>query len=597
MRYTLQITGKNTTREPGETLLIEFNSALVASASITSIDVSYSPHPLPVNSWHNLDLRWSHDKMSWSAWEPYTVNGVTDDATLAKATASGKAIYVQLKATRAGVSFAEVELTSVSINYTASAPPETPLESPFNDSNCVASSCSTTNFCNGCTISCDPSEMFMPYAHLGPAVAMYQNMNCVAAEIYGHCGRYFRVEPLQDSGDAVLKEYSIFDATDVKDIKFMVPNNEFPDNKFNYTELDMDFMQDGLEIQVIPQHFERAFGKGKMPQEKDFIYIPLLDRLFEVNSSYLFRGFMASPAYYKVMLFKADNNANVLKDRARPEIGEAFDEMTTDFEEVLREDLDKETERIIKPLQYRAISIGGNDHVRSAINVDLHIEEQDIYNYFTLLSRYHYDMASVPHDELGVRYKAKIPSSTRSALTFWIQPKKSALTEPLDNVVTNATGASGMTLSFTYGSTGPTSSPIIAPISSTLTIGSTSFTFPNLTMLPNEWYGCVLNMMPEFGQVELSLWAMRPKTEKSNELRLVYDLTLDCPADLDVSSTEPISLPGSDCNITSIRLWKSSIEEEKQPILLNQHLITDSHMTIMADDCVPPLRLPKQYTR
>jgi hypothetical protein len=90
---------------------------------------------------------------------------------------------------------------------------------------------------------------------------------------------------------------------------------------------------------------------------------------------------------------------------------------------------------------------------------------------------------------------------------------------------------------------------------------------------------------------------MRPKTEKSNELRLVYDLTLDCPADLDVSSTEPISLPGSDCNITSIRLWKSSIEEEKQPILLNQHLITDSHMTIMADDCVPPLRLPKQYTR
>lgn len=597
MRYRVQITGNNSTRNSGDTLVIEFNSALASVSSVASVDVEFEPWPLPSNVWHDIELRWSHDKMSWSAWAPYITNNSRDSAILQKVVDTGRDFFIQLKAIRAGVDTTELNATAATIIYSEGEEPEEALESPFNESNCSASSCLSTNYCNGFNLSCDPSALFRPYDSMGPAIKMFHDLNCVAAEIYGICVRYFRVEPLEESADAVLKEYSIFDATDVKDIKVMVPNNEIPDNRFTYTELDMDFMVDGFEIQIVPQHFERAFGKGKFPQENDFIYIPIIDRLFEVNSSYLFRSFMAEPAYHKVMLYKANDKTNVLKDRARPEIGEAVEDMTVSFEDILRKDIDEEADRITKPLQYKTISIGGYDHVRSAINETLEIKEEDVYNYFTLISKYRYDMSSVEHDQLAVRYKAKVPSTDRVAFSFWIQPTKSTLDHPTDIILTNATGASGMSLSLDYGLTGPTGSQIIAPVSANLTIGASSFAFDNLTTVAGQWYGFVLNVMPSFGQVELSIWEMKPASEKTTALRLAYHRVRDCDPTTTITSEDSISLPGSDCLLTSIRLWKESIEEEKQPTILNQYVVKDSHLSSMIDDCIPPLRMHKQYNR
>lgn len=57
----------------------------------------------------------------------------------------------------------------------------------------------------------------------------------------------------------------------------------------------------------------------------------------------------------------------------------------------------------------------GRSHTSTFFFVDdistLEIKEEDVYNYFTLISKYRYDMSSVEHDQLAVRYKAKVPSA------------------------------------------------------------------------------------------------------------------------------------------------------------------------------------------
>jgi hypothetical protein len=57
------------------------------------------------------------------------------------------------------------------------------------------------------------------------------------------------------------------------------------------------------------------------------------------------------------------------------------------------------------------------------------------------------------------------------------------------------------------------------------------------------------------------------------------------------------SLVGGTIGITNVRIWNESIEEEKQPLVLNQYVVRDSHLSLAIDNAIPPLRLVKEYVR
>jgi len=48
---------------------------------------------------------------------------------------------------------------------------------------------------------------------------------------------------------------------------------------------------------------------------------------------------------------------------------------------------------------------------------------------------------------------------------------------------------------------------------------------------------------------------------------------------------------------TNIRVWSQSIEEEKQPLLLNQFVVKDNDFGLIIDNAVPPIRLVREYVR
>lgn len=602
MNYELSITGNNATRDAGDTVVIELSSVLLRVAAVSGVSVSQSPAP-NFADYHELDVRWSHDKMAWSAWIPYRRGASAVADPFPGILAGGRDFFLNVRAVRAAASTGvPMELTGILVEFSQQALPEQAVVSPFAEDGCRAVACTVVNACSGVVAACDPAMLWRPYESMGQAVNTYEALACVTAEMWGHCVRYFRIEPdATVSGDAVLKEYSVYDAVDVKDIKVLVPDNVFPDNGFSYTPFDMDF-QEGLEVHILRQHFERAFGHTRRPQEKDFLYFPLLDRLFEVQSAYLFRGFMQAQVYYKAMLYKWQDRANVLRDRAMPAIDEYVDGMTTDFEELLRGEIDKQETIVTKPLQYRTISVGGYDHVRSQIHEDLVILEQDVQNYFTLVSKYHYNMSSVPPAVPAVTWKHTVSAgATESvAMSFWLAPRAHALgstgATSVDPVVVGQTsGGTGISVSAVYASGTASTSATLYGFQ--VSVGSTVHSFVGSTGLTaGEWVGCVLNVTPDFGQISMFLWTMRPSSEKTTNLRLIYSAT---------RSHEPVALaggapmwaPGGQHLLTNFRVWRTPVEEEKQPLVLNQYVVRDAHLAALIDNAVPPLKMPRTYVR
>ncbi len=593
MRYELSILSGNTTTVTGDVVVVSLSSKLRGVSSVVGLSVGQSPSA--ASDVHDLDVRWSRDGMSWSAWTPYYRGSTGQPTDPFPGVVSGGDFYLNVRATRAPFGTgAVVELRSVVLDFEQSLSEEAPVTSPFVEDPCSASACLGANQEAGIVMPCDSGTVWRPYDMVAPAVKMYEDLSCVLAEMYGHCVRYFRVAADKASGDAVLKEYSVFDAVDVKDIKVLVRDNEFPDNGFSFTPFDMDF-QEGLEVHILRSHFESAFGQSVRPQEKDFLYFPLLDRLFEVHSTYLKRDFMQAQVYHRVMLYKWQDRDNVMRDRADQRIDEYVDGLTLDFEETLRGPIEEQSDIVTKPLQYRTISVGGHDHVRSQMHEDLLVVEREVENYFTLVSKYHYDLSTVPTDEPALVWKYEVASGPTSgmAITAWVASKGSTVgTFPL--LVGQTAGGTGLSVHVVHaaGPSGQGSSATGFVVWS----GGASYSFTDVPGMTGEWRGVVLNVMPEFGQVQLSVWRMRPASEKTTNLSLVYSSVLPyAGGPLDGGSR--MWAPGGPHLLTNLRVWTAPVEEEKQPLLLNQYVVRDSHLASLVDNAVPPLRMPRTYAR
>jgi flavorubredoxin len=68
------------------------------------------------------------------------------------------------------------------------------------------------------------------------------------------------------------------------------------------------------------------------------------------------------------------------------------------------------------------------------------------------------------------------------------------------------------------------------------------------------------------------------------------------PTALDPTNTV-FTLKAGTTNITNVRVWKESMEEEKQPVTLNQYVVRDNDIALLIDNAIPPLRMVKEYVR
>ena len=278
---------------------------------------------------------------------------------------------------------------------------------------------------------CDPDDLFNPYGMLNNTRNMFNQLTNTVNNIFGHCIKYYKVKSDQRSKDVILKEYSLYSVVAMKDIKVLVPGNDFPTNEFQFNELGMGF--EDFEIHITRDEFQTAFGARSRPEERDYIYFPIVDRMYEVNSVALADPVVYKDIYYKVMLRKYQERNNV--DTPEPFKTE-LDDLTLSVDELFEAETRDEILKITKPQQYRTIGTGVNDYVRSELSSQLSISDSRINNNWVIVSKNYYELHKLVPNELAVKYRqlAKFTPSEDRAFTFWFQP-----TFGLEKAYTNIT--------------------------------------------------------------------------------------------------------------------------------------------------------------
>jgi hypothetical protein len=258
----------------------------------------------------------------------------------------------------------------------------------------------------------DPS--FRPY-NVDSAIGMFQELSFFTNQLYGHQVVYFRTLPESDSGDYVFKEWTLYKNIDRKCIKVMVKDNAFPDNMPKFTDFGIDF-QLPFEVELDHKYFQSIFGVNSEPRKRDFLYFPLLNRMFEIQGSYLHRGFMMAPTFWKIQLKKYNPNIDMLlTDDTRT----FLDNVITNAEQLFGEEVKKDIKDATMPEQYQKITTTF-DSARKALHPDL-IQRplKYTYNFAPLIENY-YDLSAILPSDLTINLTSDSPvvSTTQQIFTL-----------------------------------------------------------------------------------------------------------------------------------------------------------------------------------
>ena len=230
---------------------------------------------------------------------------------------------------------------------------------------------------------------FNPYA-VNTALNLYQDLSLSVNKLCGWEVNYYSVQAQSRSKDVVLKEYTLYDVVDEKCVKVMVPNNVFPDNKINYDPFGLQF-EEPFEIHIDKIYFESFFGRGAQPRKRDIIYFPLTNRIYEINSMYLFRDFMYAPVYFKIELKKYQPKSNTYyKD---PAYKEELDGIALNSQTLFGAEIIDQEKQLTKPQQYvTSTQDRSPDPIRSYLYAGLPIVGYDLNNNWTIVFNHYYDM-------------------------------------------------------------------------------------------------------------------------------------------------------------------------------------------------------------
>ena len=312
------------------------------------------------NEYDHSEILYSYsiDNVCWSCYMSY------DDA-LSNTVGLNSDFYIRVKISG---TICKVELDDQQIfDYT------TQLDSGFNFS------------------SEESSNLYNPYANLDAALELQQQLTENVSSIVGIPIYYFKLAPNVGSKDITFKEYTLMDVESVKQIKLVIADGQMPSSRPEFAEWGMDFQND-WETEITKQSFATAFGINAQPMEGDLIYIPIMKRMWMVNSAYEEKNgsLMWQATTFKLMLSKYQEKGSV-------DLGDTEDLVNSfvknKYEDLFGSDnngtLDSGEASIEAP-KYAAntlYQIFESDATRKSMTCDtIEIESNDLYYKGTLIS-------------------------------------------------------------------------------------------------------------------------------------------------------------------------------------------------------------------
>lgn len=491
------------------------------------------------------------------------------------------------------------------------------------------------------------------------AVQTYNALNYVANKLIGMDVKWFRAVPQQRAKDVIFQEYTLSNVEDTPIcMKVVLPNGQFPDSKYNYDLMGLSY-EIPLEVHIDKRFWESIAGVGTAPQKKDIVYFITPNKLYQVESSYLFRGFMEQETTWKINLTKFNPEAS---RRIPDALQETIDQYTVDTEEIFGSEKAANISKIVNEKQFSPLNSTSKDKFKY-LDENLKIVTLPINIYGTTVAQSFYDMSTSNYLS-AITYLGSdiITTDTNRSVTAWAMPRTINKNiydvdyiskDPSGYCITLKNTLTAFNVNDIFNISKPGSlnfyariidvsgymykciidQPVIDylnvvkldwmtqinykmqlknPINLLDGIGMLNQSVFSVNIYANqfikinygvqeyivildeklddnEWYAFVVNIGNTWGQYNVYVWKKHDSDELSKLQIIFYETIKLIP---EYVSVEHYEIKQSPSYLTNIRLYTTTIEEEKQSNDLLSYFIKDGDQIVIADNADSQLLAP-----
>jgi len=570
------VTGKNThfTRRfsTGSTIIINSTEFIVLSVdsdlqitvtipfTFTLSDVQFYAISNTSNKF-SYEFRWSNDGVNFSEYSVLDYLEVPGSLKYI-ITNSNDSIYVDIRFTVSSLE-ADNSITLLNSNIFrivgSTVSPELchiACEDPFStDGGAVIEVTSNAN-------------TFNPYAQ-NKSVNLYKQLNNIVSDMFGHEVNYFRTEPDTRTRDVSLMEYSLHNVVANKNIKILVPDNEFPEEANTFDIFGMEFAE--FEVHIVHDKFKDVFGDNLRPRTKDYMFIPIINKMYEISSVSIADEFNATRSYWRIKLVKYQDRSSVIK-------GDFEEDITLGIEDVFGEEIKDEQDSTIKPEQYQTVTHVVEDGVRTYINSSLKIIDYSLTNNYATISKNYYDLSNVQDNQPALEYgsSSEIKSGESLSTTMWFNPKFKVSNTTTYTMIGDS-NPNGFRLKLN-------TTDIIS-----ITGGITKTFNHNIVFDENSWYSIVLNINNTYNQISVTIFKLTEGANGVNTLSKVYSGSEPTASAIEWSYTDKFNLVGGALNVTNVRVFNKPMDNTEYLNMINQYVVKDNQHALVIDNAVPSL--------
>jgi len=453
--------------------------------------------------------------------------------------------------------------------------------------------CDTTNTLYGLT-SEDKSQLYNPYQQ-NTAINLLNKLSTDAQQIFGHRVTYFVTDADKQGQDHTLHEYQLYNVVCNGDIKVSIEGNNFPDSQIMMNQFDLNLFET-MEAHITKQQFKEIFGPQRRPSKEDFLFFCDLNRMYQVEHAQQFRNFNNSAIYYKLILKKYTQKANV--KAGTPEIKNKLAELTrnTTIEELFGVEIKQDKDAVANKEQYTTLT---KDPIR--MDYFAQIDKELIENSSNIISKSNYDLATIDLGSVAIRYKnmdTYIKKGDNIGYMAWFNIHNYVV-----NDVYNLFNLYDSTNNLGWKANLINDELIVNISGSTYSYNITGSTTPDtIGLYEDTWYCYLLNIDQRLRTITQYIYKRNVDDEDDAQnlpntlLQLVYENTQEMtPVEFQLEGVFA-EIFASDMKMTNIRLFTDIIPKEEHNKMLNQAIIGEaSKYLVFADNANTRLSLPN-YT-
>lgn len=417
----------NKTNEDGDILIFTLNEPYTNVAAIKDVVVNvFGESEI---CYYDKDFRISQDGILYSDYKEITTSNlrrINIDPT--------KPLYIQYRFTQVDDGELQVNGVKINVEYGDGQSTTNPVCSVANTSD--GDCCQTPTIAYNC--GCN-TNIFNPYA-IGNANKIYQQLSTLVSNMFGFCVDYFKTEADAKTKDVILHEYSLEHVVDKKNIKMLIPDNQLPTRELRFSYQMIDYPTE-FEVHIVKSEFWAAFGQGTRPAQHDYLYMSAyMNRMYEIDAVSEADDFGYNGTYWRVSLVPYQQRSAVKFDNNS--LLEDTQELIFSADKKFETEVNNEFADIRKDNQLNdnadinsgdAFGFQSGDFIRKYLNPHLIIQDENIYNASTVISKQYYALPSIKMGEKAVeyRYSGGINSEDERMISLWFRPKQVTYSSPM----------------------------------------------------------------------------------------------------------------------------------------------------------------------